>query len=121
MKYTAAIVSIALSLGSISLLPKSALATDTYSQYHSIDNSSVIVAQQRGEQYGNDREYREYRGYRERRNHRDHRDYRDHRDHRGNREHRNYRHVQRFWVPGHWERQFNGHRRWVPGHWVYRR
>jgi hypothetical protein len=118
MKYITAIVSIALSLGTVSLLPKSALASDIYSQYNSIDNSSVIVAQQRREQHRNDREHRDYTGYRERRNHRDHRDHKDNRDYRY---HRNDRHIHRFWVPGHWERQFNGHRRWVPGHWVYRR
>ena len=78
MKYTTAIVSIALSLGTLSLLPKSALAADIYSQYNSIDNSSVIVAQQRREQDRNDRGHRDYTDYRDQRDQRDHRGHRDH-------------------------------------------
>lgn len=106
----------ALPLGTVSLLPESASATEMYSQFNSTHNSPIVVAQRREEYRGRDN-----RGNRDNRGDRYNRSDRYNRTDRYNRGDRYNRYGHRMWVKGHWERNRYGRRIWVPGHWVYRR
>lgn len=132
-----------LPLGAVSLLPKSALATEatSFSPVSPSSASSVLVAQKYGappvsiqreindnrQDRWDDRQDR-WDDRRDRWN--DHWD--DRRDRWDNRRDRwndrrdrwdDYRQEsRRVWIPGHWEAGFLGiGRRWVDGHWEYRR
>lgn len=111
MKRNIATILLALSLGTISLLPKAVLADEGNTQFKFSDNSPVILVQQREERNRSNGEFREHR------NGRENREYRNNAEHRHN---RHNRHTHMFWVPGHWQRVYRGHRIWIPGHWVYR-
>jgi hypothetical protein len=123
MKREIATAMLMLPIGMITLLPKSALATER--SFSSERSQVIIVADQDNNRRYDDR-WDNNRRYDDRWD--NNRRYDNRWD--NNRRSDNWRNNQyyeqygnrRVWIPGHWERGFLGiGRRWVEGHWEYRR